>query len=129
MSYVRGKVELPLKNGKNAKKRIINDIILASAVLILAVVLIIAYRALTSDGTYAAVIIDGKESGAYLLSEDTEALIETKHGTNLLVIKDGKAKVTEADCPDLVCVRHREISLVGESIVCLPHRLVIEIRD
>ena len=129
MSYVRGKVELPLENGKNAKKRIINDIILASAVLILAVVLIIAYKALTSDGTYAAVIIDGKESGAYLLSEDVKSVIETEHGKNVLVIKDGSARVAEADCPDLVCARHREISLVGESIVCLPHRLVIEIRD
>ncbi|MBR5633218.1 MAG: NusG domain II-containing protein [Clostridia bacterium] len=118
-----------MEDRKDAKKRIRNDILLAAAMIVLSVALIITYRAISDDGTHAAVIIDGKESGVYLLSEDTEALIETKHGTNLLVIKDGKAKVTDADCPDLVCVRHREIWASGESIVCLPHRLVIEIRD
>ena len=114
---------------KNGKKRIRNDILLAVFVLVLAVALIIAYRAFSKSGTYAAVIIDGKVTATYPLSENAEHVIETKHGRNVLSIKDGKASVTDADCPDLVCVGHRAVSDAGESIVCLPHRLVIEIRE
>ena len=114
---------------KNGKKRIRNDILLAVSVLVLAVALIIAYRAFSKSGTYAAVIIDGKVTATYPLSENAEHVIETKHGRNVLCIKEGKASVTDADCPDLVCARHHEVSHSGESIVCLPHRLVIEIRE
>ena len=32
-----------------------------------------------------------------------------------------------ADCRDQICVRHRAVSAVGESIICLPHKLVVEI--
>ena len=46
---------------------------------------------------------------------------------NVLVIKDGVAFVESADCPDEVCVAHLPISREGETIVCLPHRLVIRI--
>ena len=35
--------------------------------------------------------------------------------------------MTDADCPDKICVNHATISDVGESIVCLPHRVVVEI--
>lgn len=46
---------------------------------------------------------------------------------NIVVIKDGKVSVTEASCKNQVCVRHGEISRSGESIVCLPNRLVVRI--
>ena len=114
---------------KNGKKRIRNDILLALSVLVLAAALITAYKAFSKDGACAAVIIDGKVTATYPLSENAEYVIETKHGRNVLRINDGKASVTDADCPDLVCVRHNEVSHTGESIVCLPHRLVIEIRE
>ena len=48
---------------------------------------------------------------------------------NLLVIQDGKADVTEASCPDGICVNHRAISKQGQSIVCLPNKVVVEIEN
>ena len=33
----------------------------------------------------------------------------------------------EADCPDLICVHHKPISRQGESIVCLPHKVIVEV--
>ena len=41
--------------------------------------------------------------------------------------KNGEAYVSEADCPDGICAAHRPISHVGETIVCLPHRVVIKV--
>ena len=46
---------------------------------------------------------------------------------NRLVIRDGKAFMETATCPDGICVSHRPISRVGESIVCLPHRVIVKV--
>ena len=72
-------------------------------------------------------LIDGKETASYPLSADFQTTIQIGEETNLLVIRDGKAMVQEASCPDGICVRHRPISKVGETIVCLPHQLVVKV--
>ena len=79
------------------------------------------------EGARAVVTIDGRKTADYDLSEDREEVIETEYGCNRLVIHEGTAAVTEADCPDKVCVREGRIRWSGQSIVCLPHRLVVSI--
>ncbi|MBI4855668.1 MAG: NusG domain II-containing protein [Acetobacterium woodii] len=61
------------------------------------------------------------------LSKDHTETFTDASGTNTLVISDGKAKITEADCPDHICVKTYPISNPGETIVCLPHKLVVEV--
>lgn len=46
---------------------------------------------------------------------------------NIVKIKDGKAYVSDADCPDKICTHMSPIHDVGETIVCLPHRLFLEV--
>ena len=46
---------------------------------------------------------------------------------NLISVADNMVIVEAADCKDQICVRHKPISSKGESIICLPHRLVVEI--
>ena len=53
--------------------------------------------------------------------------VRTDLGTNVIEIKDGKVYVSEADCPDKLCVKQGPISKAGETIVCLPHKLVVRI--
>ena len=53
--------------------------------------------------------------------------IPGKIGTCILTIKDGKADMTFADCPNQICVHHEAIMNKGETIVCLPNRVVVEI--
>ncbi len=48
-------------------------------------------------------------------------------GYNILRIARDGAKVIEANCPDQVCVRSARIVVPGQTIVCLPHRLIIRI--
>ena len=85
---------------------------------------------LTHENTGASVevTVDGKVYGTYPLDEDDEIPIR-KDGktTNLLVIKDGKADVTEADCPDKLCVHQKAISKTNETIVCLPNKVVVQV--
>lgn len=53
--------------------------------------------------------------------------IPGKIGKCILVISDGKADMESADCPNQICVHHSAISHTGETIVCLPNRVVIEV--
>lgn len=46
---------------------------------------------------------------------------------NLISLADGKITMEAADCRDQICVHHRPIMSVGESIICLPHKFVVEV--
>ncbi|MBQ6420608.1 MAG: NusG domain II-containing protein [Clostridia bacterium] len=104
------------------------DLILIAGVLIAAGILALVFFLKPAVAGDAAVVeIDGVETAAYPLTEERCETIETPYGKNILVIKDGSASVQDADCPDRVCAKHRAISMAGEQIVCLPHRLVVRI--
>ena len=45
----------------------------------------------------------------------------------IIFLKDGKVKMTEASCPDHVCIRQGTIDAPGETVVCLPNKVVLEI--
>lgn len=82
------------------------------------------------DSTYVSLKISGKHyKNILLLSKDEdEFVIRTPNGNNTLSIKDGLVQITQADCHDDLCVKQGIISKVGQSIICLPHELVIEIK-
>ena len=63
------------------------------------------------------------------LSENQTIPIKDSKGnvTNVLEIKDGKAKMVEADCPDKLCMHQKSISSENENIVCLPNRVVVTV--
>ena len=70
----------------------------------------------------------GELYGSYSLSQNLEILVESEFGKNKIVIENGQVSMQEADCPDRYCVAHHAISKAGETIVCLPHKLVVEIK-
>lgn len=111
----------------NNKRKLKNDMILVVALLVLAAAGFVLFNAFKQVGDYAVVSVDGTEVARYPLDKELETDIITVGGTNTLVIKEGKASVSSASCPDLICVNHREISNVGETIVCLPNKVVISI--
>ena len=100
------------------------DKILAAGLLLTAVLLGIFLFAGKEEGTWAVVTIDGTEYGSYAL--DKEQTIDLGTG-NHLEIRGGEIRMTEADCPDQICVNHLAISRDGESIICLPNKVVIAI--
>lgn len=114
---------------KSFIKKIKRDAAVISVILVLATVSLILIGVLRDDGDYAVVTVDGKEVGRYSLSSDTDMEIATEYGINVLSVKDGMVDITEADCPDGICEAHRPISKSGESIVCLPHKLVVKVES
>ena len=105
-----------------------NDILLLCATLaVAAIIFIVACVFLMGkDGEYALVSVDGEEYARLSLDEDAELLVKTEYGENLVVVKDGKVRVSDADCPDKVCVKTGEATELT-SVVCLPHRLTVTV--
>jgi len=107
-----------------------SDFGFAAAVLGAAVLIYFGFSFLhEKEGAYVQVTVDGEVYGEYPLYEEKRVRLEYEgwKGFNELVIENGKASVVSADCPDKICVRQKAISRTGESIVCLPHKLVITI--
>lgn len=110
-----------------------NDIILIGGMLLVALLLFFGmkiYQNKTTKDGVVVVTVDGAVYGTYPLQKDTEEKIVLEDGSyNILVIKDGQADVTDASCRDRICVNHRPISKNGESIVCLPNKMVAGIEN
>lgn len=74
------------------------------------------------------IILDGSSIGNYSLLENKEIPIEGKDGYNLVCIQDGYVYMKEADCLDQYCVKTGKIDLHNQTIVCLPHKLIVEVQ-
>lgn len=77
------------------------------------------------------ITVDGKEEGRYNLNEtkNKKLNIETKYGKNTVLIKNNKVDITDSNCSDKLCVQMNPISKSGESLICLPNRLVVTIES
>lgn len=54
-------------------------------------------------------------------------VLEDGSGSNTVQVEKGRIRILEADCPDQVCVNQGWIADSAVPIICLPHRLMIEI--
>ena len=123
-------------------KRLLNmmkagDIVLLVLLIVLSFlpVVIFSYNQSTAgnDDFTAVISADGEVVHQIALKDDGERetyVYEDSHGhTNTIIRVGTKVYMTEASCPDQLCVRQGEITKVGETIVCLPHRLLVEIQS
>ena len=114
-----------VQNGQKAK----NDILLIAGLLAVVLVAVLAFLLFRAEGDTVTVTVNGQIFGEYSLRVNRTVEIRCGDGYNLLVIEDGRAYVKEASCPDEICSAHRPIRHNGESIVCLPNKVVVEIRS
>ena len=106
-----------------------NDLILIIFLTLTSVVMLIGISLFSKKGATVVVSVDGKEVASFPLDEDTVYNIGGYHGgENILEVKDGKAHLTDASCPDKLCVSMGYINKSGQSIICLPNKVVIEIK-
>ena len=125
-------MEGPVKRGSESpssgRRKLRNDIIFISVLIALIMVAALGVLLFSRDGDTVIVTVDGQIYGEYSLNTDRQVEIVNGEGYNLLVIEGGKAFVKSASCPDGICSSHRAVSKDGESIICLPNKVVIEIR-
>ena len=78
------------------------------------------------EGSMLSVYQEGALIKEFSLDSDVEFVIEGDY-KNVITIKDGKAAITESDCPGTDCVHSGWIHEAGRSIVCLPNRVELRI--
>ena len=108
------------------KKDIILGIGIIAAALLMLLVLQINRG---EEGNRIQVILDGKIYGTYSLEKDQVIEIEEGSFYNQIRVEDGKAYMEEANCPDGYCEEQGKISRHTQTIVCLPHKLVVEVLE
>lgn len=113
-------------HGVGAGKR---DILLIVILAVIFLAIFGIYHAMhQTNGSYAVVQVNGKTYGRYDLAHDrTVRIRENGKVTNTLEIKGGYANMISADCPDKLCVHQARISKKGQTIVCLPNKVVVSI--
>ena len=109
------------------KSKFKNDLLFAGAILVIALVAFLCFKLTAKNGSKVLVSVDGKTVKTFDLGVDTEYEIKTGDSINNLVIKNGEAYIDFANCPDKICQHHRKISKSGETIVCLPHKVVVSV--
>lgn len=109
------------------------DIVIIGLLLVVSFVPYLMFKNKSKDidesKLYAIVTVNGKVLTKIDLSakKDDEFVIETSEGNNKVEVRDGGIAIVEADCSDGVCVHQGVAKRLGDMIVCLPHRVIIEV--
>lgn len=107
-----------------------NDVVLGGGILAIALVLFLVMHLTRNEaGNQIQITVDGNVYGTYSLAKDQVIEVKEKDFYNRIRIQDGKAYMEEANCPDGYCEEQGKISGRTQTIVCLPHKLVVEVLD
>ena len=106
------------------------DIILGIGIIAVALLMLLFMQINRGEeGNRIQVTLDGKVYGTYSLEKDQVIEIEEGSLYNKIRVEDGKAYMEEANCPDGYCEEQGKISRHTQTIVCLPHKLVVEVLE
>ncbi|MCD8354936.1 MAG: NusG domain II-containing protein [Clostridiales bacterium] len=121
-----------MRDQKTPLKKRYDLLLLAALVLVglgLTAFVLLSRMNSASDGLTVTVRQDNEVVATLPLDEDATYAVQGEDGgtTNLVVIEDGTVHMEEADCPDQLCVKQGKIRYAGDSLICLPNRVVVEI--
>ena len=108
------------------------DLIFIFSILIFAVFLLLIQRVYGNaqdEADMVKITVDQKLYGTYDLNKNQTITIQNDFGINTIQIQNKDVWMEEADCPDGYCKEQGHISKNKQTIVCLPHKLVVEISD
>ena len=79
---------------------------------------------------------DGPSEGLIVTVEGKEQFVSTEKDRTIrigggdegcvLEIREGKARIERSKCPDQICVLRGWIERKGDVIICLPHKVMVE---
>lgn len=107
-----------------------NDVVLGGGILVIALVLFLVMHLTRNEaGNQIQITVDGEVYGTYSLEKNQVIEVKEKDFYNRIRIQDGVAYMEEANCPDGYCEEQGKINNRTQTIVCLPHKLVVEIEE
>lgn len=108
-----------------ANRKLLTDLCVILAMLLLAGIVFLVLQMRREEGGFAVVRVDGMVTERHALTAN--GIYPLNGGSNILVIENGEAWLSEADCPDLLCVKQGKIHYTGQTITCLPNRLTVTV--
>lgn len=116
---------------KKACRRMKFNVVAVLVIAAVALAVAAAANALGSAVDARTAVIQDADGNTFTmpLSQDDVLTVASSAGTNVIEVQAGKVRVSEADCPNQDCVEQGWISKAGQQIVCLPHKLVVNITD
>ena len=116
---------------KKAYRRMKLNVVAVLVIAAVALAVAAAANALGSAVDARTAVIQDANGNTFTmpLSQDDVLTVASSAGTNVIEVQAGKVRVSEADCPNQDCVEQGWISKAGQQIVCLPHKLVVNITD
>lgn len=100
------------------------DKYLVMVVLFFIVLLMIINTIFAEEGKSVSISYDGEAFIEYDIDDD--GIHDTGYG-NVIWIENEIVKMDSASCPDELCIRQGEIKNIGESIICIPNKVIVEI--
>jgi hypothetical protein len=103
------------------------DKILIAGLVILTLLSFPVIKHFHREGRWVVIEADGGVVGNFSLDEDGLIPVDGKLGTTRVEIADRGVRVLDSPCPYKLCVKSGPISRSGETLICLPNRVVIRI--
>ncbi len=107
-----------------------NDMVLMAIITCLAVFFIVfglEKMVAGPKGAMVQVTVEGRVVDTIPLTLDDHYNMQFQDKRNGFDVRKGQVKMTAANCPDGLCLHQKAIQYENETIVCLPHRLVLKV--
>lgn len=104
------------------------DIVLIAILVVVAFIsYIVIYNFISKQGNVVEVYSDSKLIKKVPLDTDTEFEVKIDNHINVVRVEKGFVSMLDADCPDKLCEKQGKIHNNGETIICLPNKIVIKV--
>ena len=103
-------------------------IIIAAALLCALALYLVSQISLGAQVSTIVVTLDGEEVlRRPLAMENTYEIAQDDGSLNVIAVKDGAVFMQEANCRDGLCIRQGKMKNGAKTIVCLPHKVVVQL--
>ena len=102
----------------------------AVIILLLALGTVLSFisRGRSGKGETVILLAGNAEAQSYSLAKDTVLFLEGPIGKTEVEVRNGQVSISNAPCRQQICRHQGKIRLNGQILVCIPNRLVIEIK-
>ena len=105
----------------------LGDKILVGLVLVVAAASFGTTHLLRDVGSQVLIESNGKLFGKYDLFGKETIVVHGAIGATVVRIQDGRVRVVQSDCREKICVNTGQVQKSGDTIVCVPNRVVVRI--
>lgn len=107
------------------------DIVIIVVGLVSAALVYFGYQ-LSFDQTTSRLLVvrsEGVIVSELAIDATTQAsyTVDNQYGSNTIIVNNGHVYISEATCCNQICVKDGPIEKIGQSLICLPNRVTVEI--